>query len=140
MPPSLDVNDAFDLSFLDDVTVIRHTSAINDRGRRVDSEAGFSIKAVVIAAGPDDLQRLPDAEYMNKAISICAPSDQFSDKAPLQGPTDFTAADEILWHGSSYVIMTIQDYSGYGRGFIQATAVSMSQPDPAPMPNAMGNA
>ena len=119
---------------LDSVTVIRHTSAVNERGRRADTTNAFSIQAVVTAAGPDDLQRLPDVEFMSKAISICAPSNQFSDKAPLQGPTEFTAADEILWHGSSYVIMTVQDYSGYGRGFIQATAVSMSQPDPAPMP------
>ena len=131
--PTLDVGDAFDPSFLDDVTVIRHSSQINDKGRRVDNTTGFSIRAVVVAASPDDLQRLPDVEYMNKAISVCAMSDQFSDKAPLQGPSEFTAADELLWHGSSYVVMTIQDYSGYGRGFIQATAVSTSQPDPAQM-------
>lgn len=133
--PTLDVNDAFDGSFLDDVTVIRHSSQVNDRGRRVDNTTGFSIKAVVTASSPDDLQRLPEVEYMNKAITVAAPSDQFSDKAPLQGPSDFTAADELLWHGSSYVVMSIQDYSGYGRGFIQATAISMSQPDPAPMPS-----
>jgi len=132
--PTLDVGDAFDASFMDDVTVIRHHTSINDKGRRTDNAVGFSIKAVVTASTPADLQMLPDIEYMNKAISVCAPSDQFSDKAPLQGPSEFTAADELLWHGSSYVVMSIQDYSGYGRGFIQATAVSMSQPDPAPMP------
>ena len=132
--PSLDVNQAFDDSFLDDITVIRHYTSINDKGRRIDNSVGFSIKAVVTASSPADLQMLPDIEYMNKAINVCAPSDQFSDKAPLQGPSEFTAADELLWHGSSYVVMSIQDYSGYGRGFIQATAVSMSQPDPAPMP------
>lgn len=138
--PTLDVNDAFDPSFIDDVTVVRRIPIVNDKGRRVDSSTAFSIRAVVVAASPDDLQRLPDAEYMNKAISVCATADQYSDRAVMQGPSDNTAADELLWHGSSYLVMTVQDYSAYGRGFVQATAVSMTQPDPSPIHNPVGSA
>jgi len=138
--PTLDVNEAFDPSFMDSVTVIRKLTTINDKGRRVDSEIAFSLQAVVTASGPDELNRLPDIEFMNKAITICAPSDQYSDRAVLQGPSDIGGGDEILWHGSNFQVMTIDDYSGYGRGFIQATAVSMSQPDPPPMPTPVGSA
>lgn len=138
--PTLDVNDAFDVSFLDDVTVIRHVTTVNDKGRRADTTSAFSIKAVVTASSPDDLQRLPEVEYMNKAISVAAQSDQYTDRAVLQGPGEGTAADELIWHGSSYQVMSIQDYSGYGRGFIQATAISMSQPDPSPIHTPIGSA
>jgi len=134
MPPTHDANDAFDPSFLDTITVIRHTTSVNQQGRRVDTNTSFDILAVVTASSPADLQRLPEVEYMNKAINVCAPSNQFSDKAPLQGPSDAHAADEVVWHGSNYQVMSIQDYSGYGRGFIQATAISMTQPDPPPTP------
>jgi|SRR3954447_5796677 hypothetical protein len=138
--PTLDVNDAYDPSFMDDVTVVRRITTVNDKGRRVDTSTAFSIRAVVVVASPDDLQRLPDVEYMNKAISVSAPSDQYSDRAVLQGPGETAAADELLWHGSSYLVMSIQDYSGYGRGFVQATAVSMTQPDPSPIHNTIGSA
>jgi hypothetical protein len=138
--PLHDVNDALDDSFLDQVTVIRRMVVVNDRGRRVDSETAFSIMAVVTASTPNDLQSLPEYNYMGKAITVCASSEQYSDRAVLQGPSDHHSADQLLWHGSVFLVMSIDDYSGYGRGFIQATAVSMTQPDPSPIHQPVGSA
>lgn len=139
--PTLDVNDAFDPSFLDDVTVIRHFPTLTNQGRRVDNQMAFSIRAVVTASSPDDLQYSPEVEFMSKAITVCAQADQYTDRAVLQGPGPGTAADELLWHGSSFRVSSIQDYAGYGRGFIQAVAISTTQPDPpSPIHNTIGTA
>jgi galactose-6-phosphate isomerase len=131
--PTLDVSDAFDGSFLDDITVVRQTQIVDQYGWVTVTPRVFSIKAVVVAASPNDLARLPEEEYMNKAISVAAIADQNSDgSAVLQGPSDLTLPDEIIWHGSRFIVRTVDDYSGYGRGFVNVTAVSIDAVDPPP--------
>jgi len=128
--PTLDVNDAFDPSFWDNIVVIRRIVTIDQHGRARVTEKPISARAVVIAASPNDLQRLPEAEWMNKAIQITTPF-------RLQGPSidevgTVTHPDHILWHGSIYVIRIFDDYAGYGRGFTHAIAVSINAVDPPP--------
>ena len=136
--PLLDVNDAFDPSFMDDIVVIRRSQTINAVGRGVDTPQTFSAQAVVVAASPDDLQRVPEEEWMNKTISITT-------AFRLQGPAideagNITDADQILWHNSVYVIRSLDDFSGYGRGFVNAVAVSIQPIDPPPIPSPVGSA
>ena len=131
--PTHDVSDAWDQSFLDDVTVVRQNSVVDQGGWVQVTTRTFSIKAVVTAASPNDLQRVPEEEYMNKAISVAAIADQNKDgSAVLQGPTDVTLPDELIWHGSKFIVRSVDDYSNYGRGFIQVTAVSIQSVDPPP--------
>ena len=131
--PTHDVSDAWDQSFLDDVTVVRQNSVVDQGGWVQVTTRTFSIKAVVTAASPNDLQRVPEEEYMNKAISVAAIADQNKDgSAVLQGPTDVTLPDELIWHGSKFIVRSVDDYSNYGRGFIQVTAVSIQAVDPPP--------
>jgi len=127
----LDVNEAFDPLFMEPITVIRRTETINQRGRVVISEAAFSCEAVVMPASPTDLQRLPEVEWTNKAISVYSIT-------RLQGDTLTTKPDEILWHGSHYVVNSLEDYSHWGAGFCHVIATSMDARDPAPYP--MGTA
>lgn len=131
--PTHDVSEAFDTTFLDDVTVVRQNSVVDQGGWVQVTTRTFSIKAVVTAASPNDLQRVPEEEYMNKAISVAAIADQNKDgSAVLQGPTDVTLPDELIWHGSKFIVRSVDDYSNYGRGFIQVTAVSIQSVDPPP--------
>lgn len=137
--PTLDVNDAFDPSFMDSITVVRRIQQISNKGRVMLSETARTVAAVVIAASPNDLQRLPDYEMMNKAIRITSP--QFR----LQGPVvdelgNQTLPDQVLWHGSMYVVTSLDDYSNYGRGFTSVIAISMTQPDAPVMGPPVGNA
>lgn len=138
--PTLDVNDAFDPSFYDDIVVIRRAAVINNKGRVTTTNTSTSTRAVVTAASPSDLARLPEAEYMGKAISIYTPY-------RLQGPARDEAGaetmpDQVLWptDGSVYVVRFLEDYSGYGRGFVHAVAVSVAAVDPAPIPQPVGSA
>jgi hypothetical protein len=135
--PTLDLSDAFDESFLDDITVVRQDYFVDQYGRVQVVPRTFSIRAVVTAASPNDLSRVPEEEYMNKSIQVAAINDQNADgSAVLQGPSEFNLPDEIIWHGSKFIVRTLDDYSGYGRGFIQVVAVSIQPTDPPPAPAA----
>lgn len=127
--PTLDVNDAFDPSFLDTFTVIRQYETVNDKGRVVLSTKAQTVSGVVTAASPNDLTFVPEYQHMNKAISIYSPF-------PLQGVTNETVADTILWHGSEYTVNWLEDYTGYGRGWVHAVAVSITVQNPPPSPYA----
>lgn len=136
--PLLDVNDAFDPIMMDEFQVIRRVQTISNKGRVVVAETPMTATGVVTAASPDDLQRLPEAEYMNKAISIYTPF-------RLQGPAQdeagvVTLPDQVLWHDSVFVVRAVDDFSGYGRGFVSAVAVSVGAVDPPPIPAPVGSA
>jgi hypothetical protein len=133
--PTFDVSEAWDESFLDVITVVRQTGIVDQHGWLQVTTRSFTIQAVVVPASPNDLARLPEEEYMNKSISVAAIADQNADgSAVLQGPSDTTIPDEIIWHGSKFIIRTVDDYSGYGRGFVNVTAVSVNAVDPPPAP------
>jgi hypothetical protein len=141
MPPTLDVNDAFDPSFLDTITVYRITQTIDKNGRVVRFKRAFpNVVAVVTATSPADLQRLPDYEMMNKSISVYAP--EFRLQGPVRSNDGVlqTQPDEIAWHGSQFVIVSMMDYSGFGRGFTSAIAVSLDAVDAPPLGGSVGSA
>ena len=136
--PIHDVNDAFDVTFWDQIVVIRRVAFINNMGRVATQDKSMSALAVVTAASPVDLQRVPEWGMMNKAISIYTPF-------RLQGHAvdevgNVTHPDEVLWRKSLFIINFLEDYSGYGRGFVHAVAVSKQNVDYPPIPEPMGTA
>jgi hypothetical protein len=136
--PTLDVNDAFDPSFMDQITVSRITESVDQNGRVVRVPSTLTALAVVVPTSPNDLQRLPDEEYMNKAITIYS---QFRLQGPVNDPVlGRTHPDEVIWHGSTFVVRALDDYSGYGRGFVMAIAVSIDAIDGPPLPDPTGGA
>ena len=140
--PLLDVNDAFDVLFMDSITVWRIVETIAQTGRVIRKRTPYyNVAAVVVPSSPADLERLPDYQLMSKSITIYSPSFR------LQGPiidkvsgNQTTHPDEIDWHGSTFVIRHEEDYSGYGRGFTMAIAESIVALDGPPMPPPMGSA
>lgn len=135
--PILDVSDAFDVEMLDDIQVIRRTqNMVRGRVQPV-TEKPLTIAAVVTAASPDDLARLPEAEYMGKAISIYT---QYRLRGPATDEVgNTTLPDHVLYHNSVYVVRALDDFSGFGVGFVSAVATSIQAVDPE-MPNPIGSA
>ena len=136
--PRLDVSEAFDPSMMDSITVLRRATVVGNSGRQTTTTKAISTQAVVTAASPNDLQRLPEEEYMLKSISIYT-------MFRLQGPTvdevgNQTLPDQVLWHGSLFVVRALNDFSGFGRGFVNAIAVSVQAVDPPLMPEPVGSA
>lgn len=128
--PIHDVNDAFDPTFMDQFTVLRRTQQVSQFGRNVVNETSFVAQGVVTASSPDDLQRLPESQYMNKSITIYT-------QERMQGPSAGYQPDEVLWHGSRYLVNAVDDYSGYGRGFVMVICGSVDAVDPPPPYNSM---
>ena len=136
--PTLDVTDAFDNSFWDTIVVIRRMAYINNFGRVATKDTSMSALAVVTAASPVDLQRVPEWGLMHKTISIYTPF-------RIQGPAtdeagNITHPDDILWRNSLFIVNFLEDYSGYGRGFVHAVATSKGNVDYPPIPDPMGSA
>jgi hypothetical protein len=121
----LDLSDAFDPSFLDDFVIVRQTETVNASGRAVILETNIDATGVIGPTSPDDLQRLPEGEYTNKAITIVS-------QTRIQGSSPGRKPDEILWHGSRYIVSALDDLTQYGTGFVQAIAVSIDPLDPPP--------
>ena len=134
MCPTLDVNDAFDPSFIDIITVFRISQTIDKNGRVIRFRRAITgVAAVVTATSPADLQRLPDYELMNKSISVYCPD--FRLQGPVRNGNGVlqTQPDEIAWHGSTFVVISMMDYSGFGRGFTSAIAASIDSVDAPPI-------
>jgi len=129
--PYHDVNDAFDPSFWDNIQVVRRVITVDQHGRNTTTETPITTRAVVTAAGPNDLQRLPEEEYFNKAIEVYSPF-RFQGTSTDELGNVVTHPDHILWHGSVYVVRALDDYAGYGRGFVHVVAVSINAVDPPP--------
>ena len=45
---------------------------------------------------------------------------------------------EVLWHGSNFVVRQVEDYSGFGRGFIVAVATSIDAINSPAVPDPTG--
>lgn len=91
----------------------------------------IAAQAVVLATSPNDLQRLPEEEYQLKSISMYSP---FRFQGPAEDPASGARQqpDEVIWHGSTYVVRLLDDYTPYGRGFVHVIAVSVEAVDPSP--------
>jgi len=136
--PSLDVNDAFDVSFWDQIVVIRRVAFVNNMGRVTTQDKAMSALAVVTAASPVDLQRVPEWGMMHKTISLYTPFRLQGHAVDEAG--NVTHPDEVLWRNSLFIVNFLEDYSGYGRGFVHAVATSKQNVDYPPIPEPMGSA
>ena len=130
--PSLDMSDALlEPQFQDNFAILRRKQSVSDKGRAVISASRIDGFGVVTAASPNDLERLGDYQFQGSALSIVT-------KYKLRGVSKTEPEgqqyqpDIIEWGGSFYLVVTIQDYSRYGSGFIQAICVSTTYTDDAP--------
>jgi galactose-6-phosphate isomerase len=121
--PTLDVSDAFDPSFFDDMIVERITETVDVHGRTHQTTVTDEFEGVVTATSPDDLIRVPEAEYMNKTITIFT-------QYRLRGPGEGYDADVVQWHGSRFIVRAVDDFSGYGEGFVSAVCMALSPTNP----------
>ena len=130
--PTHHVDEAFDPSFIDSFTVICRAQRVSQFGRVQMVEQRFTGYGVVVASSPNDLQRVPEMQYANKSISIYT-------QWKLQGPAPNMQPDEVVWHGSQFLVRALDDYSGYGRGWIMVICLSIDAVDPAPyLPDPVG--
>ncbi len=129
----LDVSDiSIDPDFADvaGFTVLRYTQSF-DHGRlvKVLASTNNGVLGTICMASPNDLKRFPEGQITGKVISVVTP---FRLHASAEAGATELLPDEIVWHGSTYVVIWVDDYAGFGQGQIQALAESKLKQDPAP--------
>lgn len=114
--PLLDVTDVlFDPDFMDTMTVTRSARSMS-RGRTVLTPQIFDdVPCAITAATGDDLLNLPEGVRVEGTITVHTTFRLFSE-------TEETKADVITFNGRDYVVTTLNDWSRYGSGFVQAYA------------------
>lgn len=119
--PLLDVSDVLaDPMFADTLTLYRNTETIGSNGRTTSTEVSSTFSGVVTSANGKELDRLPEADRVKGGIIVHT-------IARLVPGGGALAPDEILYHGDRYTVVTINDYSAYGAGFIAALCVLKPQ-------------
>ena len=113
---------------MDTFQVLRRTENVPDTGvaQQPPPTDPISVIGVVGPSSPGDLRRLDDYDIAQKCVTIVT-------TFRLQGPSPGFMPDQVIWHGNTYVVRDIQDYSAYGGGFVSAIAQMV---DALPMPPA----
>ena len=113
--PLLDVTDVLtDIDFVDTSLVCqRITSAVNESGLAVQTPVTKSFSGVVTSDSGELLNRIAVGEYARGSISVIT-------KFRLRDAGPGYTADIVAWNGRTYTVTTVNDYSTYGAGFIEA--------------------
>lgn len=119
--PQLDLREALlDPLLIDRFQVVRRAETVNNYGRSTTKNLYFNTFGVVDSASPNDLQRLGDYQFQGGAISVVC---QFKLRGVSQEARQNYQPDLIQWDSATYIVVTVENYSRYGAGWIQAIAV-----------------
>lgn len=112
----LDVTDVLlDPDFMDaGLLCNRMTQTVGDDGRAANAVTQTRFAAVVTSDKGDILHRNADGSRIIGSITLHTPF-RLTDGAAGRD------ADEIVWQGRTYTVVSVNDYSHFGRGFVCAT-------------------
>lgn len=106
----------------------RRPSPVNTDGRaRPYVAAAYQAYGIVHVIGPSSLERRPDEQHAQKTIQVITPF-------RLQGPTEGFQPDLVIWHGDTYIVNSVEDYSNLGPGWVLAVAGSWDSVEAPPQP------
>jgi hypothetical protein len=126
MPPTLDVVDVlYSAEFMDTFTVVRRDSGVTPQGRSETVETQYATTGVVQPSGANTQERPKDYAAGRKS---CFVATQFRLRAQSEG----FFPDLVLWRGDDYLVETVEDYTNFGRGFVQAYCTSQDLQDAPP--------
>lgn len=126
--PNLDLTDlTFDPDFAERLMVVRRFEDVGDNGRLQTQDQLVRPKpfGVVFPQADAPMLRGPDQQSLPRLIQIHT-------KFRLRGPSTDWQPDKIYWNGGWYVVNKVQDYSSFGRGFIQADASATDSTEKPP--------
>lgn len=118
--PTLDLTEVLEAEEFQDTIVVYATfGVINAHGVAAETtDSGITTNAIVIP-GQSNLRRADDGARVDAYIEVYT-------KYPLSAgyksdDAHYRDADEIRWHGRRFSVMKVEDYSGFGSGFIKAS-------------------
>lgn len=126
--PSLDLSEAlFEPSFLDQFVVKRRRQVMDQYGIAAITTQLIAAFGTVTTSSGNDLKRGADEQHAEKNIHIVT-------SFRLRGATVGYQPDLVTWHGDDFLVKKVEDYTGYGIGWVQVECASidfMDQPPPS---------
>jgi hypothetical protein len=115
---NIDVSEVLnDPDFQDAFQIIREAETIDQHGRAVDTAGGAkTYYGVIQPASGDTLQLMPDLARTAGTIEVWT-------QEILQGETDTTAPDVIIWQGNTYTVSHTDPWFNWGTGWVHAVCV-----------------
>lgn len=105
-------------------SVRRRNSTVSQGGRNKTSDTLIEdLPGVVYPSGNNSNDRTEDASTGFKSIEVIS---QFR----LQSQVERLIPDIVLWRGGEFIVRTVDDYTPYGAGWIQATCTTDKIIDP----------
>jgi galactose-6-phosphate isomerase len=92
----------------------RYTTSTNAQGRAVTSQTLMNFAGVVTSDSGERLQRGSVGEHASDNITVIT-------RFKLRDAGPNVTADIVQWNGSRFTVVSVNDYSTYGVGFIEAT-------------------
>ena len=129
--PFLDVSDALsDPMTLDSFLVHRRTETVDNFGLGKVSVEKIPQRGVVYPESLNDLARRPEAQINAKSLTVIT-------RFALRGESKDSNTnaqyqpDLVEWHTDFFVVVHVEDWSNYARGFVKATCTSIDSVDQA---------
>jgi galactose-6-phosphate isomerase len=124
--PLLDVNIVLSSPMLmDSFTVTRRQSGVGTDGRTTISASTTTQTGVVQTSGENSQDRPKEYATGRKSILVIT---QYRLRQQSQG----SLPDLVGWRGDFYLVQMVEDFTNFGRGFVQAYATSEDLQDAAP--------
>jgi hypothetical protein len=132
--PMLDVAVALTNPYtLDSVNVYRRKQQINNFGEgKTQVTLLTGVPGVVYPASKNDLDRREDAQRNAKSIVILSRFAMRGESETIDGVS--YQPDIVVWRGGHFLIVTVEDYSNWARGFVKMTANAIDIQDLPTMP------
>ncbi len=90
----------------------RYTSSVDSKGRGVITPTVIGFAGVVTSDRGERLQRGVVGEHATDTISVIT-------RFKLRDAGTGVTADIVRWNGLRFTVVSVNDYSTYGRGFVE---------------------
>lgn len=90
-------------------------------GRFITTPTLIPFSGVIEPLNTRDMQQVPEGDTITGAINVYTNAPIYTTKLLLESGADGMLADEMIWQGERYKILTVQNYSDWG--YYKATAV-----------------
>lgn len=115
--PTLDVTKVLtDPRFTETFTLIRRNRTV-EKGRGVVAEERLRLLGVIQPAPSSKIERLNHGDWREGGISVWVKQFRFNLN------TEANLPDEVVFENNRYVVIDVKDWSHYGRGFMEITAL-----------------
>ncbi|HVI10226.1 MAG TPA: hypothetical protein VND65_18190 [Candidatus Binatia bacterium] len=136
--PMLDVSVALTNPYtLDSFNVHRRKQTINEFGETTISDKVFAgVAGIVHPEGGNDLARRPEAQIQTKSLTVYTRFGLRSESEDCEDNSQYQP-DLIEWRGDFFLVIHVEDWSQFARGYVKVTATSIDMVDQPPTPKAL---